>query len=230
MPTAPVQTSDAALEAQVFWLRYRRELAALVILVLAIVAGFMAWKFYQERRETASSEALAGATAAADYQAIIDRYQDTPAAAASYLLLADEQRKNGKLAEASATLQRFVDKFPRHELASTARMSNATNLEAMGKEDEAMAVYQQIVSIDPANFNAPEALLAQARILQAKGRADDARRIYENTITQYQQSYAAMQASQLLATMKPAATPTPSGTASAPPASASPSLPQGARP
>jgi predicted negative regulator of RcsB-dependent stress response len=213
MPTTPVQTSDAALEAQVFWLRYRKEVAAILILALLIVTGFAAWKLYQERRATASSEALAGAKTAADYQAVIDHYGDTPAAASAYLLLADEQRKNGKLAEANATLQRFIDKFQRHELASTARMSVAANLEVMGKEDEAMAAYQQIVSTYPGSFNAPGALLAQARILQTKGRADDARRICETLITQYRQSYAAMEASQLLATMKPAATPTLSANA-----------------
>ena len=230
MPTAPVQTSDAALEAQVFWLRYRKELAGLLILLLAIVAGLIAWKVYQDRRDTASSEALARARTAADYQAIIDRYQNTPATAAAYLLLSEEQRNNGKLAEANTTLQHFLDKFPRHELTGTARMSRASNLEAMGKQDEAMAEYQQIVSINGSNFNASDALLSQARILQLKGRADDARRIYEGIITQYRQSYAAMEASQLLATMKPAVTPTPSATASAPPMSASPGLPQSAKP
>jgi TolA-binding protein len=207
MPTAPAQTSDATLEAQVFWLRYRTELAVLLVLALLTATGVAAWKFYQQRRETASSEALAGAKTAADYQAVIDRYGEAPAAAAAYLLLAEEQRKNGKLADANATLKRFLDKFPRHELASTARMSIGANLEAMGKEDEAMAVYQQIVSVDPGSFNAAGALLAQARILQAKGRTDEARRVCENIMTQYRQSYAAMEASQLLATLKPAGTP-----------------------
>jgi predicted negative regulator of RcsB-dependent stress response len=220
MPTAPAQTSDAALEAQVFWLRYRKELAALLIFVLLIGAGVAVWKFYQERQETAASSALAEARTAADYQSIIDRYGDTPAAAAACVLLAEDQRKNGKLADANATLQRFLDKFRQHELRSTARMSIAANLEAMGKEDEAMADYQQIVSEDPGSFNAPGALLAQARILQTKGRVDEARRICENIMTQYRQSYAAMEASQLLATLKPAVTPKTEGSTS--PASTSP--------
>jgi tetratricopeptide (TPR) repeat protein len=224
MPAAPAQTTDAALEAQVFWLRYRRELAALLIFALLIGAGVAAWKFNQERRETASSDALAGARTAADYQNVIDRYGDTLAAAAAYLLLAEEQRKNGKPADANATLQRFLDKFPRHELASTARMSIATNLEAIGKEDEATAVYQQIVTVDPGSFNAPGALLAQARILQAKGRTDEARRICENIMTQYRQSYASMEASQLLATLKPAVMPKPEGNAS-PASTSSPPTP-----
>jgi predicted negative regulator of RcsB-dependent stress response len=224
MPTAPAPTSEATLEAQVFWLRYRKEFAALLVLALLIVLGVLGWKFYQERRETVSSDALGQAKTAGDYQAIIDRFRDTPAAAAAYLLLADAQRKSGKLAEANATLQQFLDKFPRHELASTARMSDAANLEALGKEDEAMAVYQQIVSVDSSSFNAPNALLAQATILQSKGRTDEARRICETIMTQYRQSYAGMEASQLLATLKPAATPAPkpSAPAASPSATATP--------
>jgi TolA-binding protein len=207
MPTVSADTSDAALDAQVFWFRYRKELAGLLVLALLLVIGFTAWRFYQERREIASSETLAGAKTAADYEVVINRYGGTPAAAAAYLLLADAQRKSGKLADANATLQRFLDKFPRHELASTARMSIAANLEALGKEDEATAVYQQIVAVDSTSFNAPRALLEQAKILQTKGRVDEARHVCETIITKYQQSYAAAQASQLLATLKPAASP-----------------------
>lgn len=212
MPSAPAETSDSSLEAQVFWLRYRKELLALLALVLLIAAGSALWMFYQHRREDTSSKAFSEAKTAAEYQGVIDHYGDTPAAAAAYLLLADEQRKNGKVADANATLRRFLDKFPRHELASTAQMSTAGNLQNMGKEDEAMGVYQQIVSVDPGSFNAAGAMLAQARILQAKDRAGEARRICETIMTQYRQSYAAMEASQLLATLKPAATPAPAVT------------------
>jgi TolA-binding protein len=230
MPTVSADTSDAALEAQVFWLRYRKELAALLIIVLLAAIGVAGWKLYQERRETAAAEAFGAAKTAAEYEGVIDHYGDTPAAAAAYLLLADEQRKNGKLAEANATLQRFLEKFPRHELASTARMSIAGNLEALGKQDEAMAVYQQIVSVNPDSFNAPSALLAQAKILQAEGRSEEARRVCENLITQSQtrfgRSYAAMEATQLLATLKPPPSAAPKASAPASPSSTPPAAPK----
>jgi predicted negative regulator of RcsB-dependent stress response len=216
MPTASADTSDAALDAQVFWLRYRKELAALLVLALLGALGFAGWKFYQERRETASANALAEAKTAADYQKLIDQYQNTPATAAAYLLLADDQRKSGKLADANTTLQHFLDKFRWHELASIARMTVAANLEALGKQDEAMAAYQQVVSDDPASFNAPQALLAQAKILDTKGRADEARRICETIMTQYQQTFAAMEASQLLTTLKPAPVLKPSAPVTSP--------------
>ncbi len=209
MPTADANTTDAALEAQVYWLRYRKEIAGLLVLALVALLAVAAWRFYRERRETAASAAFAEAKTATDYQTVIDRYGDAPAAASAFLLLADEQRKSGQLAEANATLQRFVDKFPRHELVSTARMSMAANLEAMGKLDEAAAAYQQVASVNSGSYNAPLALLAQAQILQEKGRGDDARRLLEALMTQYQQSYAAAQAGQLLRTLKPVAIPAP---------------------
>ena len=217
MPIAQADTSDTALEAQVFWFRYRKEIAGLLTVLLLAGLAFAGWRFYREWRETAAAAAFAGARTAADYEQVIARYGDTPAAASAYLLLGDEQRKNGKPADANATLQHFIDKFPRHELVSTARMSIAANLEAMGKQDEAVAAYQQIASTEPASFNAPLALLAQAQILQAKGRDDEARRVCETIMTQYQRTYAAAEAGQMLARLKPAA-PSPAATASASPA------------
>lgn len=222
MPTVHAETSDAALEAQVFWFRYRKEIAGLLVVLLLAGLALAGWRFYRERRETAASAAFAEAKTAADYERVIERYGDTPAAASAYLLLADEQRKNGKLAEANATLQHFFDKFPRHELMSTARISMAANLEAMGKQDEAAAAYQQIASAEPGSFNAPLALLAQAQILQAKGRDDEARRLCETIMTRYQRTYAAAEAGQMLATLKPTTSATLAPTApGTPPPSAS---------
>jgi TolA-binding protein len=209
MPTAT--TSDAALEAQVFWFRYRKEIAGLLVLVLVAVLSFAIWRIYRERHEAAASAAFAAAKTASDYETVIDRYGNTPAAASALLLLADAQRRSGNLTDANATLQRFIDKFPRHELVSTAHMSMAANLQAMGKSDEAAAAFQQVAAVDPGSFSAPLALLAQAQILQDKGKADDARRVCETIMSQYQQSYAAAEAAQLLRTLKPAASASPPG-------------------
>ncbi len=207
MPTANADTSEAAIDAQVFWFRYRKEIAGFLMLVLLAIVGFAGWRFYRQHQDAVAAAAFAGAKTATDYQGVIDRYGDAPAAASAFLLLAEEQRKGGKLPESNATLQHFLDKFPRHELMNTARMSMAASLEAMGKLDEAAAAYQQIASVDPASYDAPLALLAQAQILQGKGRSDDARHIYETIMSQYQQSFAAMEAGQLLRTLKPAAVP-----------------------
>ncbi|MBV9008050.1 MAG: tetratricopeptide repeat protein [Verrucomicrobia bacterium] len=203
MPALNAQTSDAALDAQVFWVRHRTEIAAAIVVLLLAVIAIAGWRFARERRETAASAAFAAAKTAGDYQRVISRYDGTPAAAGAYLLLAEDQRNAGKLADANATLQRFIDKFPHHELLSTARMSMAANLDAMGKHDEAVAAYQQIASTDPGSFNAPLALIAEAQILQAQKRDGDARRVCETVMTQYGRTYAAAEAAQMLRSLKP---------------------------
>jgi predicted negative regulator of RcsB-dependent stress response len=211
MPIAKELSTDPALEAQVFWYKYRREIAILLVAAIVAIFAVAGYRFYRDRREATAATLFGAAKTPAEYEEVIDRYGDTAAAGSAYLLLADSQRKQAKSAEANATLVKFLEKFPQHELASTARMAMAANLEAMGKQDEALAIYQQIASANAASFNAPIALIGQVHILQEKNRLDDARRICETIMTQYRDSYAAMEAGQLLRTFLKSAKPqTPS--------------------
>jgi TolA-binding protein len=220
MPPVRADKAEPAIDAQVFWFKYRKQI--MWGLVLAIVLGLVmaGYRLYRDRRETSASTILSAAKTTADYEQIISRYGDTAAAASSYLLLADAQRKERKFAEANATLQNFMERFPEHDLIPTARMAIASNLESLGKQDEAFAMYQQITSTNAGSFNAPLALLAQAQILQTKNRIDDARRLCETIITQYRESYyAALEAQRMLRNLKPGApnAPGPLPTATAPP-------------
>jgi predicted negative regulator of RcsB-dependent stress response len=207
MPIAKEATTDPALEAQVFWYKYRREIAILLGLAVLGIAGFAGYRLYRDRGEATAATLFSAAKTPAAYEKLINQHSNTAAAASAYLLLADAQRKDGKYAEANATLVKFLEKFPRHELATTARMAMAANLQAMGKEDEAFATYQQIASANLPGFNAPMALIEQVHILQEKGKTEDARRICETIMTQYRDSYAAMEASQLLRTFLKTAKP-----------------------
>ena len=211
MPVAKELRTDPALEAQVFWYKYRKEIAILLVFAIAAIVAIAGYRLYRDRREATAATLFSLANTPAAYEEVINRYGDTAAAASAYLLLADAERKQAKYSEANTTLLKFLEKFPQHELASTARMAMAANLEAMGKQDEALATYQQIASANAGSFNAPIALIEQAHILQQKNRVDDARRVCETIMTQYRDSYAAMEASQLLRTfLKSAKVPTPS--------------------
>lgn len=222
MPIAKEISSDPALEAQVFWYKYRKELAIFLVVLVIAIFGVAGYRFYRDGRETTAATLFGGAQTATQYEEVINRYGDTAAAASAYLMLADALRKQTKYAEANATLGKFLEKFPKHELASTARMAIAGNLEATGKQDEALATYQQIASTNAGSFNAPSALIAQVHILQEKNRIDDARRICEAIMTRYPDSYAAMEAGRLLRTfLKSAKTETPATVAS-------PNLPESA--
>ena len=234
MPTAPPPSRDVALETRVFWERFKKEITAALVIVLLAVIAYTGYRFYSDRRTAAASALLASAKSAQEYQEVIDRYANTPAAADAYLLLAEGQRNEKKFAEANTTLQTFIAKYPQHELVSTARMAMAANLESLGKTDEALAMYQQIASAYPNSFNAPLALLSQVYILKAKNRNDDARRICETVLTQYRTSFWAGEAMQQLRLLKPSSSPTPGPTQNAtvppllalPPAPGPPPAPQ----
>jgi len=215
MPIAKEATADPALGAQVFWYKYQREIAILLGLAVLGIVGLAGYRLYRDRREATAATLFSAAKTLPAYEELIHQYGDTAAAASAYLLLADAQRRDGKYAEANATLVKFLEKFPRCELAATARMAMAANLQAMGKQDEAFATYQQIVSANVPGFNAPMALIEQVHILQEKGKTEDARHICETIMTQYRDSYAAMEATQLLRTFLKMAKPkTPSMVAS----------------
>jgi predicted negative regulator of RcsB-dependent stress response len=214
MPIAKQATTDSALDAQVFWYKYQREIAILLGLAVLGIVGLAGYRLYRDRREATAATLFSSAKTPAAYEAVINQHSDTAAAASAYLLLADAQRKDGKFAEANTTLMKFLEKFPRHQLANTARMAMAANQQAMGKEDEAFATYQQVASANVPGFNAPMALIEQVHILQEKGKAEDARRICETIMMQYRDSYAAMEASQLLRTFLKTAKPAPPDVAS----------------
>jgi TolA-binding protein len=184
MPTAS-PTTDVSVETRVFWLRFQKEIAAALIVVLLAAIGFAGYRFYTSRRNATAAELLGNAKTQPDYEAVIARYPGAPAGASAYLFLAQKQREEKKFAEANATLQKFVDQFPEHDLVPTARVVMAANLESIGKDDEALAIYQQVGSKYANNYNGPLALIAQVRILKAKNRTDDARRVCEEMLTKY---------------------------------------------
>ncbi len=232
MPT--LSTSDAALEREVFWDRYKKEVMILLILALVAVAAFGGYRLNIERRANAAASTLADAKTSADFQKVIAEYPDTPAGGSAYLLLADAQRNEKKFVEANATLQTFLEKSPKHELAGTARLAMAGNLEALGKKDEALSTYQRLVSSDPQGFTAPVALFSEIHLLKEKKQVEEARRVCETIMTQYRDSRFAAEATYQLRLLKtgsePAATPAP--TAPAPPAAVTsgPPAPQAAGP
>src|SRR5438105_1713572 len=185
MPIAPPPSRDAAVEARVFWLRFQKEIAAALIVLIFAAVGFAAYRFYINRRNSTAAELLGRAKNPHDYQEVMTRYPATPAGASAYLLLAETQRNEKKFAESNATLQLFVDKYPEHDFVPTARLAMAVNLESMGKTDEALSIYQQVANKYPNTYNAPLALISEVPLLKAKNRIEDARRVCEEILARY---------------------------------------------
>ena len=187
MATAPstTTTTEASVEAQVFWLRFQKEIAAALIIAVLAMIGYAGYRFYASQRDSKAAELLGAAKTPEEFQAVITRYAGTPAGASAHLLLAEKQRAEKKFTDSNASLQAFIDKNPEHEFAPTAQLMMAANLEDMGKTDEALALFQQIAAKYPTSYSAPLALISQVPILKAKNRTDDARRVCEDILTKY---------------------------------------------
>ncbi|HEV3243397.1 MAG TPA: tetratricopeptide repeat protein [Chthoniobacterales bacterium] len=185
MPTASPPSTDAVVEAQVFWLRFQKEIAAALIIVILGIVGFAGYRFYTYRRNSTAAELLGNAKNPQDYQEVIARYPGTPAGASAYLVLAEKQRNEKRFSEANATLQAFVEKYPEHDFVPTARLAMAANLESMGKNDEALSIYQEVAAKYANTYNGPLALISEVPLLKAKNRIEDARRICEEILTKY---------------------------------------------
>jgi predicted negative regulator of RcsB-dependent stress response len=185
MQTDSPPSADTAVEARVFWLRFQKEIAAALIVIILAIIGFAGYRFYTYRRDSTAAELLGNAKTPQDYQEVINRYPATPAGGSAYLLLAEKQRNEKKFAEANATLQMFVEKFPEHDFVPTARLAMAANLESMGKDDEALAIYQQVANKYSNTYAGPLAFISQVPLLKAKNRIEDARKVCEEILTKY---------------------------------------------
>ena len=137
MPIAPPPTRAAAVEANVFWLRFQKEIAAALIVAVLAMVGYAGYRFYVNHRDASAADLLGNAKSAEDYQAVIARYPGTPAGGSAYLLLAEKQRNEKKFADSNSTLQAFIEKNPEHELGPIAQLTMAANLQAMPVQDGA---------------------------------------------------------------------------------------------
>ena len=222
MATATTPTPDPILDTQVFWMKHKNEIVVGIVVMLLAMAVYGAYRLVSAQRAAAAATMLANATTAADYQKVLEEYPGFGAGATAALLLAAEQRKEQKFAEANATLQAFVDKQPKHQLVTTAKMAMAANFDSLGKPDEALETYRRIAADYPKSFNAPLALLSQVPLLKHKGQIEEARRVCETIMTQYRESFASTEASRYLKSLKlpPSAAAPPSPTEPQEPAAA----------
>src|SRR5438874_10913265 len=92
MATAPPPSRDVVLETRFFLERFRKEIIAVLIVVLLAVVGFTGYRYYADRRAAAASASLASAKTYQEYQQVIDRYLNSTAAGDAYLLLAEDHR------------------------------------------------------------------------------------------------------------------------------------------
>jgi len=75
MPVAKQLRTDPALEAQVFWYKYRREIAILLVLAIVAIIAIAGYRLYRDRREATAATLFSGAKTPAAYEEVITDYR-----------------------------------------------------------------------------------------------------------------------------------------------------------
>lgn len=200
-PKSPATEFD--LEA--FWIQYRSKFLLGMCTIIVVLLGYGTYEWTRAKTLNGAEELLSKAKTEEEFQKIVTDYPTTNAAGCALLLLAEQQRKAGKLDESTKSIRSFMDRYPEHPLISGGLTSLATNLEAQGKSAEAMAEYDKVSTIYGKTFSTPIALMARARLLRAGGtkeQKEQATQIYEKVIAEYPDNLASQQAAQEMRQLK----------------------------
>lgn len=191
----PQPIDDPHLKWEMFWDKNKTAiLGGLVLLVVGILAT-ITWFIYFNVQREASQRLLAEASGIAAFQAVVEKYPKSPAAADALMRIAAGEREAGDLAKSSSAFGVFLERFPDHSLAGGALLGIGQNQDAAGEADAAIATYQQVVTRYPQSYAAPFAAYSEAEILLRRFQRDEARRSYNMIVTQFPQSPAARMAS-----------------------------------
>jgi len=198
METQPENVVDTEFDPFEFWDRNKGRILLFGALLVIALGLFITYRIISHRTQVESQRLFAQAETAEGYEKVLALYPASQSAAKASLLLAAEQRQNGKFDDAQATLNRFLSQFPEHPLVAGAWLSLAETDAAAGRTEAALAGYQKIVSQFPKSYAAPLAQIGSASLLKAQGKTAEARQAYETLMSQFPESIYSRQAQQEL--------------------------------
>jgi predicted negative regulator of RcsB-dependent stress response len=202
-PAETPSTPEPGFDPLAFWIEHKAKVQLLVVMAMAGLVGSAIYQYAAYRSRQSAANAFSAAKSPADWQRVVKEFAGSPVAANALLLLAESQRKEGKLDEALASLRQFTANHPSHPMVAGAWNSIAVVLELQGKSDEALNAYQKINATYPGSYAIPLALLGQARIHATKNQPDQARPLLEQVLSQFGQSRFSRQALDELQKLKP---------------------------
>lgn len=201
-PSDQVIIPTPGFDPIVFWMQHKAKIIAYAVLIIAAIGGFAAYQISVQNKIAAGRDALAQASTADDYRAVIQNYPGSVVAGNATLLLSEKLRDEKKYDDAVTALQAMINNQPEHPLIDAAWLSLASTYVAQEKQDLALNTYQQIVTKYADRFSAPQALLGIADIQAAKGNIEDAKRSYQNVKSQFPDSEFANEALRKLQLLK----------------------------
>lgn len=205
LPTDDSVVVPDEIDAALFWHTNKKKILLGVLAVLVIGGGSLAWYVSATMKEKAATAALANASDAAGYEAVIKDFRGTMPAADALLLLAEANRAAGKMEESTAAFQDFLKTYPKHPLAGGALFGVGQNQDALGDATAAVATYQQVCEKYPQSYAAPFAAYSQAEIHLRDFHREEARAALDSVISQFPDSPLARLATMQLARLAPKA-------------------------
>lgn len=180
----PSPTDDAVLEPdgldlEILWHQHKSRILLWAAAIIVVVGGSLAWYVTSVLSSRAAEAALAGATDAAAFEAVVKKYQGTMPAASASLLLASALRDSGNLAGSTDAFQQFLKDYPSHPLAGGALFGIAQNQDAAGDSAAAAVTLAQVAERYPTSYAAPFARYVLAEIHLRDFRRDEARSLLE---------------------------------------------------
>jgi TolA-binding protein len=218
----PQPIDDPTLKWELFWEKNKTPILGAIVLAVVAALAASAWMVYFTAQRHAAQKLLAEAADIAAFQAVVQKYPKSPAAADALLRIAAAEREAGNLPKSNEAFQTFLDRFPDHPLAGGALLGIGQNQDAAGEADSAIATYQQVVTRYPQSYAAPFAAYSEAEILLRRFQRDEARRSYNMIVSQFPQSPAARMASSQLSRIGNTQAPPPQATVAEPASTAQP--------
>ncbi|HZM04987.1 MAG TPA: tetratricopeptide repeat protein [Candidatus Saccharimonadales bacterium] len=162
-----------------------------IVALIALVAGIMAWQ-KADAQNNANSALYAMPLAVANGNQVTplasgplldvaQKYPDTTAGEYAELLAAESFFLEAKYSDAEHAFSKFIDAHPESDLVAQAKVGVAASLEAEGKLADAAQKYQAIIVTYPSEANiASPAKLTLARLDEEQNKPEQALTYYED--------------------------------------------------
>ncbi|HEY5894156.1 MAG TPA: tetratricopeptide repeat protein [Chthoniobacterales bacterium] len=194
----PSVNLDSDLDAAFFWEEHKTKIVAIIAAAVLAVAGYTAWQFVASQNNAKAAAAFEAAHSTDELEEFVKNFPNSVAAGNAQLLIAGNQRAEGKFDDALKTLTDFTSKRPKHPLIADTWLSYAATLEVKKDFPKALEAYASVASKYGQTSAAPAALSAQARLTRQQNDAKKARDLYENLVQRFPASFWAQEAQQEL--------------------------------
>ncbi len=183
--SAPPVVPTAENRLEEFLDNHFRKTVVAILLLLLVIAGFLASRHFAARRELEAAQMFSAATGVEDCDLVVQKYPGSVAAGNALLQKAELLWQQGKKASSIAALEEFLKTLPSHQLRSSAALALGTKQAALGEKDAARATFESFLKDHPKSELAPAADIQLGDMLWQEGKAAEAKKHFDSLLQKY---------------------------------------------